>query len=110
MTTQPSELTPPQIAKLEKLLRAGFKFVTVERVERYLGVEKDGFVALLDLAEGKLSIYGQVGYRIGEAIGMLIERGEGKAFVWKKQAVHATPEILAAYERFRAELNTLLKD
>jgi hypothetical protein len=89
-----TKFTPAQIAKLENLLRAGFKFVTIERVERYLGVEKEGFVALLDIAEGRLSIYGQVGYRMGEGIGMLIERPDGKAFVWKKESVQATSEML----------------
>lgn len=106
---QPTELTPAQVSKLEGILLAGFKFVTLERVERYLGVEKEGFVALLDPSEGKLKIFGQVGYRLGGGIAMLVERGEGKAFVWKSESRLASPELLAAYERFKAQLHALLE-
>ena len=49
------QLTPLQIARLERLLRAGFKFVTFEHLERYLAVEKKGFVALLDVSGEKVS-------------------------------------------------------
>jgi len=101
-------LTPTQVATLERFLRSGFTFVTLERYARYLGVEKNGFIALLDASGGKLTVFSQVGYRMGDDIGMLVERGEGKAFVWKEQAVDATPELLAAYDRFKGELDDLL--
>ncbi len=104
----PFELTRDEVAVLEKLWRAGFKFVTLEHVERYLGVEKNGFVALLDPAGGKLKVFGQVGYRMGNGIGVLVERGGGKAFVRKSEGVAASPELLAAYERFKTELSALL--
>ena len=103
------DLTPTQALTLQKLLGDGFKFITIEHVERYLGVEKNGFVALLDPSEGRLSVYGQVGYRLGEGIGVLVEGGAGKRFVWKKDSVVASPELLAAYERFKAELQGVLQ-
>ena len=102
------DLRPSQVSCLETLLTAGFRLVTLEHVERYLPVEKNGFVALLDPSEGKLRIFGQPGYRVAGGIGMLVESGEGKAFVWKKEFVRAGPELLAAYDRFRAELRALL--
>jgi hypothetical protein len=97
------------MAVLEKFLRAGFKFVALEHVERYLAAEKDGFVALLDPSDGRLNLFGQVGYRIGGGIGVMVERGAGKAFVRKSESVPATPELLTAYERFRAEVRRLLE-
>lgn len=103
-----ANLTPTQVATLERFLRAGFAFVTLERYARYLGVEKNGFIALLDPGGGKLTVFSQVGYRMGDGIGMLVERGEGKAFVWKEQAVDATPELLEAYERSKAAIGELL--
>ncbi len=102
------DLSAAQVATLEKLMRAGFKFVTLERVERYLAVEKSGFIALLEPVEGKIKVFGQVGYRMGEGIGMLTEQGGRKVFVWKKQSFEATPELLDNYARFKTELAELL--
>ena len=102
------ELAPAQVATLERLAQAGFGFVTIAHVERYLAVEKQGFVALLEPAEGGFRVFGQAGLRIGEGISMLVERGAGKAFVWKQESVAATSELLVTYEHFRAELRDLL--
>jgi hypothetical protein len=102
------ELTPAQIGRLEEILNAGFRFLTIERAERYLGVERGGFVALLEPADGQLRLFGQAGYLMGEGIGMLVERGEGKAFVWHGQSVPATSEMLAGYERFKRELTEIV--
>jgi hypothetical protein len=107
--TQPGVLTPAQVATLERILRAGFRLVTFERYARYIGIEKDGFVALLDPAGGGLRIFSQLGYRLEDGIAMLVERGRGKAFVWKGESVEATPELLRAYERIRSELANLLE-
>ena len=109
LEAQPKEFSPDQVAVLEALLKAGFRFVTFERYARYLGVERDGFVALLETGGGKVQLFGQVGYHIGEGIAMLVERAEGKAFVWKGEAVAATPELLAGYARFKSELRRLLQ-
>ena len=109
LEAQPKELSPGQVAVLESLFKAGFRFVTFERYARYLGVERDGFVALLETAGGKVQLFGQVGYHVGEGIAMLVERAEGKAFVWKGESVAATSELLAGYECFKSELRRLLQ-
>ena len=81
----PPPLDPAQVALLEGLLKAGFQFVTFEQFARYPGVEKAGFVALLDISEGKVRQFGSVGYHIGNGIGVLIERQRQAAFVWKNE-------------------------
>ena len=106
----PPPLSPPQAARLESLLKAGFRFVTFEQFARYPAAEKMGFVALLDLSGGKVRQFGSVGYHLGSGIGVLIERAASKAFVWKKESVEATPEILASYEKVKKELAELLTD
>jgi len=106
---QPSELNHAQVSTLESLLQLGFKFVSFERYARYPGVEREGFVALLDVSGGNVKLFGQVGYHVGEGIGMLVERDAGKAFVWKGQSVAATPELLVAYERIKLDLRRLLR-
>jgi len=52
----------------EVLSFAGFLGLELasERYARYLGVEKEGFVALLETAEGKVKLFGQVGYHVRE--------------------------------------------
>ncbi len=104
-----AELTPAQAAVLQKLLRTGFKLVTLERFARYPAAEKDGFIALLELTEGKVRVFGQVGYRMGEGIGVLVDRPQGKAFVWHAQAETASPDLIESYNRIKAELKDLLE-
>ena len=106
MAEQP--LTPAQIKTLEGLLRAGFRFLTLERYARYLAVEKNGFVALLDPAGGRLTIFSQAGYLMGDGLGMLVEEFAGKSFIFHGQKIAATPELLTAYQDFKRELNKLL--
>ena len=102
-------LTKGQVAVLERILRAGYRFVTFERFARYLAVEKDGFVALLDTSECQVSILGQVGYRMGEGIAMFVERATGAAFIWKNESMAAIPELVERYERVKTELPRLLE-
>jgi hypothetical protein len=104
------QLTPSQVATLEGLLRAGFKFVTFEHFARYLAVEKNGFVALLDVSGGKVQRFGAVGYHLGGGLGVLVERDGGEAFIWKSESVPATPELLADYARVKKELEDLLEE
>ena len=103
-------LDPAQVACLERLLKAGFQFITFEQFARYPAVEKGGFVALLDISHGKVRQFGSAGYRLGEGIGVLIERAAGKFFVWKDQTVAATPELLKDYQDFTAEIRELLEE
>lgn len=103
------DLTPSQIAILQELLQAGFRFLTLPRYERYVGAERDGFVWLLDPGGGQIRTFGQAGYLVGDGLAMLVEREAGNAFVWHERSVAATPELLAGYERFRAELRNLLE-
>ncbi len=103
------DLATAQISVLERILNAGFRFVTIERAERYLGVEREGFIALLESADGQLKLFGQAGYLLGEGIGMLVEKREGKCFAWHDRSVPATPEMLAGYEKFKSELKEIVE-
>jgi len=107
-STPTPELSPAGQAQLRKLLGAGFRLVRIQHVERYLAAEKNGFVALLEPSQGKLSVFGQPGYLMGEGLGMLVERQGRRAFVCKNQSVEATPELIAEYESFKAEIERLL--
>ncbi len=103
-------LTPVQVARLECLLKAGFQFITFEQFARYPGVEKAGFVALLDISGEGVRQFGSVGYHLGNGIGVLLERAGRGAFVCKNESVTATPELLATYETVKKELAELLTE
>lgn len=103
------DLNSDQLKRLQKLLQSGFRPATLDRYQRLVGIERDGFIVLLDLSEGNVRAFSQPGYRIGEGIGMLVERDGGQAFVWHDQSVPATAELLETYRRFRAEVESALK-
>ena len=51
---------------------------------------------------------GTPGWRMGEAIGVLVERGGRRVFQAKQEIVDATADRLETLRRFRAELEELL--
>ena len=51
---------------------------------------------------------GTAGWRMGEAIGVLVERDGRQIFQAKQEIVEATADRLETLRRFRAELQELL--
>ena len=47
---------------------------------------------------------------MGEAIGVLVEKGGHQVFQAKQEVVEATPERLKTLEKFRQDLGEILKD
>ena len=106
----PSTLTSTQVSCLERLAKAGFQFITFEQFARYPAVERDRFVALLDISRGRVRLFGTIGYHLGSGIGVLLERSGVRSFVWKNESLVATPELLAAYGSVKIELDELLRE
>ena len=65
-------------------------------------MERDGFVILVDPSNGHLRTFGQAGLMTGEGIGMLVERGAGKAFVWHQHSVPATADDRGTGEAYKS--------
>jgi hypothetical protein len=95
--------------QLQRLYLAGFELQTFERFPKCVGVIRDQCVALVVPGVDGLQILGTPGWRIGEAIGVLTEIQGRKVFQAKTQIVEATPERLAALERFREDLKQILR-
>ena len=55
-----------------------------------------------------LQMLGTPGWRMGEAIGVLVERDGRQVFQAKQEVVEATADRLERLRRFRAELEKLL--
>jgi hypothetical protein len=99
---------PDPAEQLQRIYVAGFELQTFDRFPRCVGVVRDGCVALLVPSIGGLQMLGTPGWRLGEAIGVLVEAGGHQVFQAKQETVEATPERLEMLARFRADLARLL--
>ncbi len=94
--------------QLARLYQSGFDIQTFDRFPRAVGVVRDNCVALLEATPEGLKIVATPGWRIGEAIGILVEQDGRQVFQYKSETVEATPERLETLRRFREELENLL--
>ena len=95
-------------AQLQRIYLAGFELQTFDRFPKCVGVVRDGCIALLVPSPQGLEVLGTPGWRVGEAIGVLVERNGRQVFQAKQEVVEATAERLETLRRFRAELEQLL--
>jgi len=94
--------------QLQRIYLAGFELQTFERYPNAVGVMRDGCIALLRATPSGLEIIGAPGWRMGEVLGVLVEKDGREVFQAKSEVVDATPERLEALRRFRQELEQLL--
>ena len=99
---------PDPSEQLQRIYLQGFELQTFERYPNCIGVLRDGCIALLRSTPGGLELVGTPGWRMGEVMGVLVEREGRKVFQSKAEVVEATPERLATLSRFRADLNGFL--
>jgi len=95
--------------QLQQLYIAGFELQTFERFPKAIGVLRDNCIAFLVPGPEGLQIMGNVGWRMGESLGPLVEREGRKVFIHKQEALEATPERIATLERFETDLKAILK-
>ncbi|HLW53224.1 MAG TPA: hypothetical protein VKW06_10315 [Candidatus Angelobacter sp.] len=94
--------------QLQKLYVAGFDLQTFDRFPKAVGVVRDNCIAFLVPGPEGLQILGNVGWRMGESLGPLVERDGRKVFLHKSEIVEATPERIAILQRFRQDLRAIL--
>ena len=99
---------PDPAEQLQRIYLAGFELRTFERYPRAVGVVRDGCIALLQSTPTGMQMIGTPGWRMGEALGVLVEKGGRQVFQAKSEIVEATPERLETLRRFRGELAELL--
>jgi hypothetical protein len=95
-------------AQLQRLYLAGFDLQTFDRFPKCVGVVRDDCIALLVPTPQGLQMLGTPGWRMGEAIGVLVERDGRQVFQAKGDIVEATQERLDTLRRFRAEVQEFL--
>jgi hypothetical protein len=99
---------PDPAEQLQRIYLAGFDLQTFDRFPKCVGVVRDGCIALLVPSPDGLQMLGTPGWRIGEAIGVLVEIGGRQLFQAKQETLDATPERLEKLRSFRADLRQLL--
>jgi hypothetical protein len=104
-----SERSMPDSAKqLQRIYLAGFEIETFEMYPSAVGVVRDGVVTLLQATPDGLRMIGSPGWRMGDLMGVLVEKDGQMVFQRKSEVVEATPERLETVRRFREELEDLL--
>jgi hypothetical protein len=94
--------------QLARIYQAGFDVQQCERYPRAIGVVRDGVIALFEATPEGLRMIGVPGWRMGEVMGVLVEREGRQVFQAKSEVIEATAEKLEAVRRFRADLENLL--
>ena len=99
---------PDPAEQLQRLYVEGFELQTFERYPNSIGVLRNGCIALLRATPNGLEILGTPGWRMGEVLGVLVEKDGRQVFQAKTEVVDATPERLEVLQHFRADLERLL--
>ncbi len=94
--------------QLQRLYLNGFELETFERYPGTVGVVRDGCIAMLHATSEGMKMLGTPGWRMGEAIGVLVEKDGRQVFQFKQEVVEATPERLETLRAFRREIEAVL--
>jgi hypothetical protein len=117
--------------QLARLYQAGFDVQTFERYPKAIGVIRDGVIALFEatpdglrmigvpvIRDGVIALFeatpdglrmiGVPGWRMGEVMGVLVDRQGRQVFQAKSEVIDATAEKLERLRRFREEVEILL--
>lgn len=101
---------PDPAEQLQRLYAAGFELQTFDRYPRSVGAVRDNCIALLDVTPEGLKMLGTPGWRMGEIMGVLVEREGRQVFQAKSELIEATPERLQALRQFHADLDKVLTE
>src|SRR3954469_3797388 len=94
--------------QLPRLYLAGFELQTFERFPNSVGVIRNECIALVLPTPQGLQVIGTPGWRMGEVLGVLVEKNDRKVFQYKDQIIDATPERIAELQKFREDLKAAL--
>jgi len=94
--------------QLQRIYLAGFELQTFDRYPRAIGAIRDGCIALLEATPEGLRMIGTPGWRMGEVLGVLVEKEGRQVFQAKDQLEEATPERLETLRKFRTELEQIV--
>ena len=105
-----NELSPSQVAILERISAKEFHLVAFPLYANAVGVRKGSYAALLEpIPNGGFRLFGEPCVLLDGNLTVRVTE-KGKAwFVWKKLRLEATPERVAELAAFVAELKLQLE-
>ena len=99
------DLSPQQLAMLERLVASGIAPLTLATYPNAVCVQRGTFAAaLLPAPDGRLTMLGEPGYLIEGKIAVAILKEGKKHYVWKKKSIPATEETESELQSFRKDL------
>jgi hypothetical protein len=105
-----NELSPQQIAILERIITHGFHVVAFPLYANAVGIRSGNCAALLDpIAGGGFRVYGEPCMLLDGNLSVRVTDKGRSWFVWKNQKLEATPERLSELDGFVSKLKTLLE-
>jgi len=99
---------PDPSEQLARLYAAGFAIETFERFPQAVGVVRNQCIALLQATPNGMQLIGVPGWRMGEVMGVLVEKDGRQVFQSKVEMIEATPERMETLRQFRADLETVI--
>jgi len=99
---------PDPSEQLARLYAAGFAIETFERFPQAVGVVRNQCIALLQATPNGMQLIGVPGWRMGEVMGVLVEKDGRQVFQSKAEMIEATPERMETLRQFRADLETVI--
>lgn len=100
---------PDAAEQLQRIYIAGFELQTFDRFPTAVGAIKGNCIALLQPTPTGLTMIGSAGWRMGEVLGVLLERNGRKVFQAKHEEIEATPERLEELRQFTEELKRAME-
>jgi hypothetical protein len=94
--------------QLQRLYLQGFDIQTFDRYPKAVGIIRESCIVLLEPTPAGLRMIGTPGWRMGELMGVLVERDGRQVFQSKSEVVEATAERREALRRFREEIEQAL--
>jgi hypothetical protein len=99
---------PNAIDQLQRLSDAGFAPEQFDRYPNAIGIVRDECIALFQVTPDGLRMIGTPGWRMGEVMGVLVEREGRQVFQAKSELLDATPDRLEVLRRFHEDLQRSL--
>src|SRR5689334_1494142 len=84
---------PDPAEQLARIYQAGFDIEQFDRYPQAMGIVRDQCIALFEATPNGLNMIGTPGWRMGEVMGVLVDKDGRKVFQAKQEMVEATPEL-----------------